>query len=195
MHKRTFNWNGKIEERKWGKGRKKIGELSRKTGDGRRENEVRSRKTEDGSQKSEDGSQKSEDGSQKSEDGSQKAEGNRRKAEGRRPKHIISGQLKLKQTAIKWNYDAEADVLYIYFESPVEAEGVDLGNGAIARINNKTNEIAGFTIINPVQKIEFKIWRWNLNWMRKKIILTLQNMVSILMMKKNIWTPLYCKGR
>ena len=57
-----------------------------------------------------------------------------------------------KKEQLKWDYDAEADVLYIYFGNPVDAEGIDLGNGTIARINNKTNEIAGFTIINPIQK-------------------------------------------
>jgi uncharacterized protein YuzE len=57
-----------------------------------------------------------------------------------------------KKDQIKWDYDAEADVLYIYFDQPTEAEGIDLGNGTIARVNVKTNEIAGFTIINPVQK-------------------------------------------
>ncbi len=57
-----------------------------------------------------------------------------------------------KKEHLKWDYDAEADVLYIYFGSPVEAEGIDLGNGTIARINSKTNEIEGFTILNPIQK-------------------------------------------
>jgi uncharacterized protein YuzE len=57
-----------------------------------------------------------------------------------------------KKDQLKWNYDAEADVLYIYFGTPIEAEGIDLGNGTIARFNIETNEIAGFTIINPIQK-------------------------------------------
>ena len=57
-----------------------------------------------------------------------------------------------KKKNIQWDYDAEADVLYIYYDKPQKAEGIDLGNGTIARINQATNEIVGFTIINPLQK-------------------------------------------
>jgi uncharacterized protein YuzE len=57
-----------------------------------------------------------------------------------------------KKMDIQWDYDAEADVLYIYYEKPQKAEGIDLGNGTIARINPETGEIVGFTILNPVQK-------------------------------------------
>lgn len=57
-----------------------------------------------------------------------------------------------KKKNIQWNYDAEADVLYIFYDEPQKAEGIDLGNGTIARINPVTNEIVGFTLINPLQK-------------------------------------------
>ena len=57
-----------------------------------------------------------------------------------------------KKKNINWDYDAEADVLYIYYDKPQKAEGIDLGNGTITRINPLTNEIVGFTIINPLQK-------------------------------------------
>ncbi len=57
-----------------------------------------------------------------------------------------------KKEKVQWDYDAEADVLYISIGKPQKAEGIDLGNGVIVRVNPVTNEIIGFTILNPVQK-------------------------------------------
>jgi hypothetical protein len=34
-----------------------------------------------------------------------------------------------KKDKVKWDYDAEADVLYISFGNPMNAEGVDIGEG------------------------------------------------------------------
>jgi uncharacterized protein YuzE len=39
-----------------------------------------------------------------------------------------------KKNKIKWDYDAEADILYISFGNPRNAEGVDIGEGTIIRI-------------------------------------------------------------
>jgi uncharacterized protein YuzE len=50
---------------------------------------------------------------------------------------------------LQWDYNTEADVLYISIGKPQKAEGVDIGDGTIVRVNPKTNEIVGFTIINP----------------------------------------------
>jgi|SRR5690554_1739973 len=57
-----------------------------------------------------------------------------------------------KKEKIKWDYDAEADVLYISFENPQNAEGVDIGEGTIVRVQTDTNEITGLTIINPLHR-------------------------------------------
>jgi len=57
-----------------------------------------------------------------------------------------------KKDNIKWNYDAEADVLYISFGKPKNAEGVDIGEGTIIRLQPDTNEIIGITILNPLQR-------------------------------------------
>ena len=57
-----------------------------------------------------------------------------------------------KQEKIKWDYDAEADVLYISFGNPQNAEGVDIGEGTIVRVQTDTNEITGLTIINPLHR-------------------------------------------
>lgn len=57
-----------------------------------------------------------------------------------------------KKKDLQWNYDAEADVLYIAIGEPVKAEGVDIGKGMIVRIDPDSNEIVGFTIISPLQR-------------------------------------------
>ena len=53
---------------------------------------------------------------------------------------------------LQWKFDAEADVLYISFDEPRKAEGIDLGDGIIMRIDNENNEIVGITIINPLKR-------------------------------------------
>ncbi len=57
-----------------------------------------------------------------------------------------------KKNKIKWEYDAEADILYISFGNPRKAEGVDIGEGTIIRIHPDTKEIIGVTIINPLNR-------------------------------------------
>lgn len=53
---------------------------------------------------------------------------------------------------IKWDYDAEADVLYISFGNPQKAEGVDIGEGTIVRVHSDSKEIIGVTILNPLHR-------------------------------------------
>jgi len=57
-----------------------------------------------------------------------------------------------KRDNLNWDYDAEADVLYISFGNPKNAEGVDIGEGTIIRIQIDTKEIIGVTIINPLHR-------------------------------------------
>ncbi|TSA32720.1 MAG: DUF2283 domain-containing protein [Porphyromonadaceae bacterium] len=57
-----------------------------------------------------------------------------------------------KKSRIKWDYDAEADVLYISFGNPRNAEGVDIGEGTIIRIQPDSKEIIGVTILNPLSR-------------------------------------------
>ena len=57
-----------------------------------------------------------------------------------------------KKSKLKWEYDAEADVLYISFGNPQNAEGVDIGEGTIIRIQPETKEIIGVTILNPLNR-------------------------------------------
>lgn len=58
------------------------------------------------------------------------------------------GTLKLKELEnVSWSYDEEADVLYISFGKPRPALTMDLGDGILARYEEKTNELVGFTFI------------------------------------------------
>jgi uncharacterized protein YuzE len=57
-----------------------------------------------------------------------------------------------KKTKINWDYDADADVLYISFGNPKNAEGVDIGEGTIIRIEPDKHKITGITILNPIHR-------------------------------------------
>ncbi len=52
----------------------------------------------------------------------------------------------MKKEKITIDYDKEADTLYLSFGAPVEAITEEKGNVGI-RINEKTNEIVGITVI------------------------------------------------
>lgn len=47
---------------------------------------------------------------------------------------------------MNWEYDEEADVLYISFGRPKEAVGIDIGEGMILRYSEKLGEVVGLTI-------------------------------------------------
>ena len=49
--------------------------------------------------------------------------------------------------SLNWEYDEEADVLYISVGKPQVAVGVDIGDGVIVRYNDKKKEVVGLTII------------------------------------------------
>jgi uncharacterized protein YuzE len=51
-----------------------------------------------------------------------------------------------KQSNLDWEYDAEADVLYISVGEPRNAEG-------IARVESQTMEVVGLTIIGLRQRM------------------------------------------
>ena len=52
-----------------------------------------------------------------------------------------------KKENLDWDYDDEADVLYIRVTKPQEALGVDVGEGIIVRYREDTGEVVGLTII------------------------------------------------
>jgi len=52
------------------------------------------------------------------------------------------------------HYDPEADVLYISFGEPRPAEGLDIGDGTILRVDLETDEIVGLTILDFSKRTE-----------------------------------------
>ena len=48
---------------------------------------------------------------------------------------------------VNWDYDQEADVLYIGVGEPVKALGLDIGEGVIVRYSEERGEVVGLTII------------------------------------------------
>jgi len=52
------------------------------------------------------------------------------------------------------HYDADADVLYISFGEPRPAEGLDIGDGTILRVDPETEEVVGLTILDFTKRTE-----------------------------------------
>jgi uncharacterized protein YuzE len=52
-----------------------------------------------------------------------------------------------KPKEVTWDYDKEADTLYISFGPPQEALSMDIGAGILARYLEKSGKLVGFTII------------------------------------------------
>ncbi|MBI4431214.1 MAG: DUF2283 domain-containing protein [Candidatus Omnitrophica bacterium] len=48
--------------------------------------------------------------------------------------------------SLNWEYDEEADVLYISVGKPRAAVGTDIGDGVIVRYDAKKREVVGLTI-------------------------------------------------
>jgi uncharacterized protein YuzE len=54
----------------------------------------------------------------------------------------------IRQTAtINWNYDEEADVLYLSVGEAQPAIGIDIGEGTVLRYNEALKEVVGVTLI------------------------------------------------
>jgi uncharacterized protein YuzE len=60
----------------------------------------------------------------------------------RRPSEII------------WDYDEEADVLYISIGEPRPALGVDIGEGVILRYDEAKKEVVGLTLIGLRERLQ-----------------------------------------
>ena len=50
-------------------------------------------------------------------------------------------------TTITWDYDEEADVLYLSLGEPQPAVGVDIGEGIVLRYDEARKEVVGLTLI------------------------------------------------
>jgi uncharacterized protein YuzE len=51
-----------------------------------------------------------------------------------------------KPARIAWDYDEDADVLYLSVGEPTAAVGVDIGEGVILRYDEPRKEVVGLTI-------------------------------------------------
>lgn len=52
-----------------------------------------------------------------------------------------------KPANLTWDYDEEADVLYLSVGEPRSAEGVDIGEGVVLRYDPEQREVVGLTVI------------------------------------------------
>jgi uncharacterized protein YuzE len=59
-----------------------------------------------------------------------------------------------KPRKVTWDYDREADTLYISFGKPQPALTLDLGEGMLARYLEEDGELVGFTIIGVSRIVE-----------------------------------------
>jgi len=52
-----------------------------------------------------------------------------------------------KPMAITWDYDEDADVLYLSLGEPQPAVGVDIGENVIVRYDEARQEVVGLTVL------------------------------------------------
>jgi uncharacterized protein YuzE len=52
-----------------------------------------------------------------------------------------------KPAEIDWNYDEEADVLYLSLGKPRQSPGIDVGDGVVLRYDEAAREVVGLTLI------------------------------------------------
>ena len=52
-----------------------------------------------------------------------------------------------KPADVSWDFDEEADVLYLSVGEPRPAVGVDIGEGVVARFDEENNEVVGVTLM------------------------------------------------
>jgi len=58
-----------------------------------------------------------------------------------------------KPATINWDYDEEADVLYLSIGEPQPAIGVDIGEGVVLRYDESRQEVVGITLIGLRAKL------------------------------------------
>lgn len=59
-----------------------------------------------------------------------------------------------KDVPIDWEYDGEADTLYLSFGRPKPAVGIDIGEGVIVRYDEGAKEVVGLTIVGVGRRLE-----------------------------------------
>ena len=58
-----------------------------------------------------------------------------------------------KATSLDWDYDEEADVLYLSMGQPGPALGVDIGDGVVLRYDEARREVVGLTLIGLRERL------------------------------------------
>jgi len=58
-----------------------------------------------------------------------------------------------KPSDLTWDYDEEADVLYISVGEPHPALGVDIGEGVVLRYDETVKEVVGLTLIGLRERL------------------------------------------
>jgi len=58
-----------------------------------------------------------------------------------------------KKENLNWDYDEEADVLYISIGEPQKALGIDIGEGSIIKYREETSEVVGLTLIGVKERL------------------------------------------
>ncbi len=59
-----------------------------------------------------------------------------------------------KDVPLDWEYDGEADTLYISFGKPRAALGVDVGEGIVVRYDEEAREVVGLTLMGVGKRLE-----------------------------------------
>lgn len=59
-----------------------------------------------------------------------------------------------KKAPLDWEYDGDADTLYISVGKPRAAIGVYVGEGVVVRYDEKAKEVVGLTIIGVGRRLE-----------------------------------------
>jgi uncharacterized protein YuzE len=52
-----------------------------------------------------------------------------------------------KKDQLDWEYDEEADVLYVSIGKPKKAIGVEIGQGVVVRYDERSDKVVGLTIL------------------------------------------------
>ncbi|MHB8744317.1 MAG: DUF2283 domain-containing protein [Sulfuricaulis sp.] len=55
---------------------------------------------------------------------------------------------------LTWDYDKEADVLYLALGKPARALSVDIGEGLILRYDESRNEVVGLTVVGLRERLQ-----------------------------------------
>jgi len=71
----------------------------------------------------------------------------RQPADAREGAVVDSVKILERKEQVDWDYDEEADVLYLSVGRPRKATGVDIGQGVVIRYDEKKKEVVGLTIL------------------------------------------------